>query len=268
MIGSVFLETLKQTWKQMIYWGIGLAAMALLIVLMVPLFDMQSVATLLESFPPVILAMVGIGEDLAIFTTNEGFVAIGFFGKSALIFAVYPVVMGMRISANEEDNGTSDVLLSLPIARAQVMAEKFLAYALSMVGVVVLIYLGLHVGVVLGGVELDVARLAEVTFYLIPLMVFVMAATMLIAVLVRRRTVALGIVTAFVIISYMLQTIGAAAEGTVAESMGAISFLTYYNAGEILSQGFIWPHIAGFVGLSVVMLLASLYRYEQRDIAV
>jgi len=268
MIGSVFLETLKQTWKQMVYWGVGLAAMALLVVLMVPLFDMQSVAALLESFPPVILAMVGIGDDLAVFTTNEGFVALGFFGKSALIFAVYPVVMGMRISANEEDNGTSDVLLSLPISRAQVMVEKFLAYSVSVVGVVVLIYLGLHGGVVAGGVELDVARLAEVTFYLIPLMVFVMAATMLIAVLARRRTLALGIVTAFVIISYMLQTIGAAADGTVAESVGAISFLTYYNAGEILSQGFIWPHIAGFLGLSVLMLLAALYRYERRDIGV
>ena len=192
MIGSVFLETLKQTWKQMVYWGAGLAAMALLVVVMVPLFDMQQMKDLLASFPPVILAMIGVGSELDVFATNEGFVAIGFFGKSALIFAVYPVVMGMRISANEEDDGTSDVLLSLPISRAQVMVEKFLAYAVSVVGVVVLIYLGLYVGVVLGGVELEVARLAEVTFYLIPLMVFVMAATMLIAVLARRRTVALG----------------------------------------------------------------------------
>ena len=268
MLGSVFLETLRQTWKPMVYWGVGLAAMALLIVLMVPLFDMQSVATLLESFPPVILAMVGIGDDLAIFTTNEGFVAVGFFGKSALIFAVYPVVMGMRISANEEDDGTSDVLLSLPISRAQVMVEKFAAYSLSIVGVVVLIYLGLYAGVALGGVDMVVARLAEVTFYLIPLMVFIMAATMLIAVLARRRTVALGLVTAFVIISYMLQTIGAAAEGTVAETVGAISFLTYYNTGEIMKQGFIWPQIAGFAGMSALMLLAALYRYEQREIAV
>ena len=98
--------------------------MALLIVLMVPLFDMQAMSALLESFPPVILAMVGVGDDLAVFTSNEGFVALGFFGKSALIFAVYPVVMGMRISANEEDEGTSDVLLSLPISRAQVMVEE------------------------------------------------------------------------------------------------------------------------------------------------
>ena len=268
MIGSVFLETLKTSWKQMVYWGVGLAAMALLVVIMVPLFNMQDMRKLLESFPPVILAMIGVGKELEIFATNEGFVAIGFFGKSALIFAVYPVVMGMRVTANEEDSGTMDVLLSLPVERARVVIEKFLAYGVSCIGVVLLIYLGLHLGVFLGGVELDVLRLAEVTFYLIPLMVFIMAATVLIAVLVRRRTVALGIVTAFVIVSYMLQTIGLAAEGTVAESIGVVSFLTYYNAGDILSQGFIWPHIAGFVIVSAVLLVASLYRYERRDIGV
>lgn len=268
MIGAVFIETLKQTWKQMVYWGVGLAALALLVVIMVPLFNMQDMRKLLESFPPVILAMVGVGSDLEIFATNEGFVAMGFFGKSALIFAVYPVVMGMRVTANEEDSGTMDVLLSLPLERARVIIEKFLAYGLSCVGVVVLIYLGLHLGVLMGGVDLDVGRLVEITFYLVPLMVFIMAATVLIAVMARRRSLALGIVTAFVIISYMLQTIGAAAEGTVAEPIGAISFLTYYNAGDILAQGFIWPHIAGYVALSVLLLLAALYRYERRDIGV
>ena len=268
MIGSVFVETFKQTWKQMVYWGLGLAAMALLVVMMVPLFDMQAMKELLASFPPFILAMIGIGQDLEIFATNEGFVAVGFFGKSLLIFAVYPVVMGMRITANEEDSGIMDMLLSLPVQRARVIIEKFLAYGVSIIGVVVLIYLGLQIGVIVGGVEMDVARLAEVTFYLIPLMVFIMSVTTLIAVIVRRRSVALGIITAYVVLSYMLQTIGLVAEGTVAEPIGAVSFFTYYNAGDILSQGFIWPHIAGFVVLTVVLLLASLYRYEQRDIAV
>ena len=66
----------------------------------------------------------------------------------------------------------------------------------------------------------------------------------------------------------MLQTIGLVAEGTVAEPIGAVSFFTYYNAGDILSQGFIWPHIAGYLLLAGVLLVASLYRYERRDIAV
>ena len=268
MIGSVFLETLRQTWKQMVYWGVGLAAMALLVILMLPLFDMQQMKELLASFPPVILAMIGVGNELEIFATNEGFVAVGFFGKSMLIFAVYPVVMGMRITANEEDNGTMDMLLSLPVQRARVVIEKFVAYSVSIIGVVLLIYFGMHLGVLIGGVELDVARLAEVTFYLIPIMVFTMAATLLIGVVVRRRQVALGIITAYIIMSYMLQTIGLAAEGTVAEPIGAVSFFTYYNTGDILTQGYIWPHIVGFVLFTAAMLLLSLHRYERRDIAV
>lgn len=269
MLGAVFLETYRQTWKQMLYWGIGLAVMVMSVVLMVPVFDMQQMKELLESFPPFVLALVGVGgEELEIFATNEGFVAMGFFGKSALIFAVYPVVMGMRITANEEESGAMDVVLSLPLPRARVMLEKFLAYSVSIFGVVLLIYIGLHLGAILGGVDLDVQRLAEVTFTLVPLMVFVMAATMFVGVIVRRRQVALGVITAYVIISYMLQTIGTAAEGTIAEPVGSVSFLTYYNAGDILGQGFIWPHVAGFLLVTGGLFLASLYRYERRDIAI
>lgn len=268
MIGSVFLETYKQTWKQMVYWGAGLAAIGLLVVIMVPLFDMQDMKELLESFPPFILAMVGVGSDLEVFATNEGFVAIGFFGKSALIFAVYPVVMGMRVTADEEDSGIMDMQLSLPVDRARFVVEKFAAYAVSIVGLVVMIYLGMYIGVLVSGIELDMARLTEVTFYLVPVMVFIMAVTMIIAAIIRRRQVALGIVTAFVIVSFMLQTIGAAAEGTVAESIGAISFFTYYNAANILSSGFVGTHIVGFVGISLILLVATLYRFEGRDIGI
>ena len=268
MIGSVFLETLRQTWRQMLYWGLGLASLGLLVVLMVPLFDMQDMKELLESFPPFILALIGIGSDLEIFTTNEGFVAVGFFGKSALIFAVYPVVMGMRITADDEDSGIMDVLLSLPVPRMQVVIEKFAAYAFSIVGVVAMIYLGMAFGVAISGVELDMSRLTEVILYLIPVMIFVMAVTMCIAAFVRRRQVALGIVTAFVIASFMLQTIGAMAEDTIAETIGQISFFTYYNAANIMTDGFVWSHIIGLVGLSLVLLIFSLYRYEGRDVGI
>ena len=268
MIGSVFVETYRQTWKQMLYWGLGLASLGLLVVLMVPLFDMQDMKELLESFPPFVLAVIGVGSDLEVFATNEGFVAVGFFGKSALIFAVYPVVMGMRITADDEDSGIMDVLLSLPVQRMQLVVEKFAAYAVSIVGVVAMIYLGMHFGTAISGVELDMNKLTEVIFYLVPVMIFVMAVTMCIAAVARRRQMALGIVTAFVIASFMLQTIGAMAEDTIAEPISRISFFTYYNAAIIMTDGFVWAHIIGLAGLSLVLLFFSLYRYEQRDIGV
>ncbi len=268
MIGSVFIETFKQTWKQMLYWGIGLASFGLMIVLMIPVFDVQQFKEMLETFPPMMLAMFGIGADIELFTTNEGFVAIGFFGKFALIFAVYPVVMGMRITANDEDNGTMDILLSLPIQRMHMIIERFLAYSLSIVGVVIMIYIGMIIGVAMSGVDLNMNTLSAVIFNLIPVLIFVLAFTLFIGTLVRRRQIALGIVTAFVIASFMLQTIGAMAVGTIAEPIGAVSFFTYYNAGTILADGIVWTHIAGLVALSTILLSLSLYRYEQRDIGI
>jgi len=268
MTGSIFIETFKHTWKQMLYWGIGLASMGLMVVLMIPVFDIQQFKELLETFPPMMLAMFGIGSDIELFATNEGFIAIGFFGKFALIFAVYPVVMGMRITANDEDSGTMDMVLSLPVQRARVVIERFLAYAVSVIGVVLMVYIGMTLGVAISGVELNMSALSTVIFNLIPVLIFVLAVTLFIGTIVRRRQIALGIVTAFVIASFMLQTIGAMAEGTVAEPIGAISFFTYYNAGTILADGIVWIHIAGLVALSILLLGFATFRYEQRDIGI
>ena len=268
MRGSIFIETFKQTWKQMVYWGLGLASMGLLVVLMVPFFDMQQLSDLLGSFPPIMLAMIGIGKDLELFATPEGFVAMGFFGKSALIFAVYPVVMGMRITANEEDEGIMDMILSLPVQRTEVIIERFAAYTVSIIGVVAMIYIGMTVGVVLSGVELDMTALTTVIIMLIPVLTFVMAFTMFVATIMRRRQVALGIITAFVIASFMIQTVGAMAEGTFAEPIGLISFFTYYNAGNILADGLVLAHIVGLLALSLILVGLSVQRFEQRDVGI
>lgn len=268
MRGSIFIETFKQTWKQMLYWGLGLASMGLLIVLMVPVFDMQQMKELLESFPPILLAMIGIGKDLELFATAEGFVAMGFFGKFALIFAVYPVVMGMRITANDEDDGIMDMVLSLPVQRSWVILERFAAYTVSIVGVVAMIYIGMSIGVAFSGVDLNMTALTTVIIMLIPVLTFVMAFTMLVATIVRRRQVALGIITAFVVASFMIQTAGAMAEGTFAEPIGWISFFTYYNAGSILANGLILGHIVGLLALSLVLIGLSIQRFEQRDVNI
>jgi hypothetical protein len=91
---------------------------------------------------------------------------------------------------------------------------------------------------------------------------------MLVATIVRRRQVALGIVTAFVVASFMIQMLGAMAEGTFAEPIGWISFFTYYNAGNILADGFVWAHIIGLTILSLVLIGLSVQRFEQRDVGI
>lgn len=268
MRGAVFIETFKQTWLHMLYWGMGLAAFGLLVALMVPLFDIQQFAELMETLPPFMLGALGVGNDPSVIGTVEGFVAIGFFGKFALIFAVYPVVMGMRVSSNEEDNGTLDMVLSTPVQRSTYIIERFLAYAVSIVGVVVMIYIGMSVGVVVGNVDIDMGALSSLIWNLIPILIFVLALTILVGSFIRRRKRALEIMTAYVIISFVIQTVASMATDTALESIGVISFFTYYNAPDILSNGIVPLHVFGLTALTVIFLVGSMYFFERRDIGL
>ncbi|MBZ0279068.1 MAG: ABC transporter permease, partial [Anaerolineae bacterium] len=146
MIGSVFKETLRQTWVQMVYWGVGIGVLAGFGVLFVPVMDALNIVKFLETLPPVLLAAVGVGSDMEFLATTEGMVGVILFGKMLLIFAAYPVVMGLRVTVNEEDSGTLDVLLSLPVARWQVIIEKFLAYLVTIIVISLLAYIGLMIG--------------------------------------------------------------------------------------------------------------------------
>lgn len=268
LISKVLIETIKHTWKQTLLWGLGLASLGTLVVLMVPLFDMQDMRELLQNFPPALLAAAGIGSDFELFATQEGFVAMGFFSKSLLIFAVYPVVMGMRVTSDEEDKGIFAFHLSLPLTRSQLVIGKFLAHAISTVVVVLLIYLGIWVGSVGADLQLDMGKMAAVTWYLLPLMVFIMAVTVGVAALARRRQTALGLITGFVVVSYVLQTLGAMDEGGIGEALGQVSFFTYYNTGSILADGVNMTHIAGFLVISLAMLALGITAYDRRDLGI
>ena len=268
MISVVLIETIKQTWKQTLLWGLGLASLGTLVVLMVPLFDMQAMRELLQNFPPALLAAAGIGSEFELFATQEGFVAMGFFSKSMVIFAVYPVVMGMRVTADEEDKGIFAFHLSLPITRSGLVVGKFLAYSVSTVAVVLLIYLGIWVGSVGAALDLDMGKMATVTWYLLPMMVFIMAVTVGIATVARRRQVSLGIITGFVVVSYVLNAIGEMDAGGIGGTLGQASFFTYYNTGELLASGANAAHLAGFFVLSAALLVFGVYAYNRRDLGV
>ena len=223
MNGAVFTETLKQNWKQTIYWGIGLGAMVTIVVLMVPFFDGAEFVKLVESLPPALMRAAGVGDDASILATTEGFIAVGFFGKLALIFAVFPIVMGLKVISNEEDDGIMDSVLSLPIDRKQLIVEKFLAFMVMNAVVVVMIFIGLWIGVqaVSVDVEVNMQPLTDMVIQLMPILSFLLAVTIFVGALIPNRTLALGILTAFVVASFMIQTVGSMVEGGLGEAITA-----------------------------------------------
>lgn len=268
MVGVIFRHTLRHSWLQALYWGLGLGLMALLVVLVLPLMDYNKMAELIQNLPPFVRAAVGVGDDLEYAFSTEGMIAVGFFGKLALIFAVYPAVVGMRVIANEEDAGILDVVLTLPVRRWQVLLERFLAYLATLLIICGLVFLGLWAGAQLAGQALDLGKLAVSALNLLPTLTLVLAFTVFAGALIGRRTVALTVVTLFVVGSFALETVGGMAKGTAAEGLRSLSFFAYFDALGVMRSGLAAANVVVLVGAAAALLAGSVWAFQRRDVGV
>lgn len=269
MKGSVFKEILRQTWPQMLYWGVGLGLMGLFIIVIVPdAAGLQAMTDFFARMPPFLLQAVGVGDDISFLATPEGFITVGFFGKMLTMLAVYPILVGLRVTLFEEDNGTMDMLLSLPVPRGQVLIEKFLAYTVTLLVIIALIFIGLWVGAQIAPFELNIGRLAVTSLNILPSMLLILAFTILMGAVIRGKRLAIGITAAFVMGSFMLDTLGDMATGSFAENVKWISFFNYYDSTSVMKNGIVWGNVALLMAITVVLLGASLYFFQRRDVGI
>ena len=133
--GIIFRRTLRDSRGGILGWGIGIGLITVMVILLYPtLTQFEGFAQMLES--PIYKAMLGEMADAAAFLSPEGFIAVYVLALAPLYLAVYLVILGLNVTAGEEERGTVDLLLSTPTPRWQVIVEKFAA----MIVITVLIF--------------------------------------------------------------------------------------------------------------------------------
>lgn len=267
MAGAVFKDTLRHTWRLTMIWGLGFLAMMILVVQMAPFMKGLELVDLLQSLPPWLMAAAGI-TDASLLETSEGLIALGFFGKLALLFAAYPVVMGLRVTSEEETDGTMDVMLSLPLPRWRVILEKFLAYVVNIIILLALSVLGLYIGQITTAIELDMQRLATITLTIAPVMIFVLALTTFVGSLIGQRQTVLTIITIYIIFSFAMQTVGPMLDTAWMNAIESFALFSYYDIESTLRDGIVIWHVMLMLGLAAILIAVSFFTFENRDIAV
>lgn len=266
MSGSIFFETLRRSWRAALYWALGIALMGVYVVVVIPdVKVLKQYGELIKSMPKFLLAAVG--GDAASLATPEGFFGYSFFGWIMLVLAMFGVIAGMNITANEEDRGIMDVLLSLPLPRWRIVLEKYLAYVVMVLFIALVSFVSVWALVQNSTVfTLSTARLAEGMFNLVPSTLLVIAFTALVATVVRRRNTALAISAVFVVASYFVDVIGRSADS--AGGLRALSFYSYYNGSEVLVKGLVWGSAIGLLVVAVLLIVAATAAFQRRDVGV
>jgi ABC-2 type transport system permease protein len=266
MNGAIFIETFKRSWRQMLYWSLGMAGLGAYIAAVLPSAGKLKME-MIEDMPPIMLQAFGL-SDTAMLATPEGLIAFGFLTYGLLILLVFAVLAGLNVTANEEDDGILDLVLSLPIARWKIVAEKLAAYALMLTVILIASYVGLLIGVATTGLEIELTNIllggGNMLFGLLSVMTF----TAFVAVFVRRKATATSIVVSTLILMYFINFIGNTVGDSLAGSIRNLSFFRYADAQYVVVEGFNIAYWGLLGGVAVLFLVAALWTFERRDVGV
>jgi ABC-2 type transport system permease protein len=267
MAGSIFKEVLRRSWRQIIYWGIGIALLIVYIATVLGDSEMLAAYTeMVAKMPTGLMEMFGLNPETL--GSVEGYLAWGVFSYTALIIAVYAVIAGLNVTANEEDSGIMDVLLSLPVPRWRVVIEKLAAFTVMLLGIVAIGFVAMVLAMQTTDYYIGVGQLLQSFLNMIPISLFVMAFTAFVSALVRGRNTAAAIATAFVIASYFIDSIGGMLGGDFADALGRLSIFHYFDPEPVLLGGLVWTNVLGLLAAAALLLGGTQWAFNRREVGL
>ncbi|SDR19037.1 ABC transporter permease [Natronobacterium texcoconense] len=241
-------------------------AMAVLAGFMVWIFPSYSEAfgedeEILEALPEAMIRVF----DVQTMASLEGFLAFELYVFGWIILlGLYVAYLGAGTIADDVERGRMDIVLAMPISRAQVALERFAGLAVPIVAVNVLTPIVVYVGGHLIDEPIAAVDLLAVHLLSIPYLFACGAIGLLASVIVDRTGIAQR---AAIGVTFGLFLIESLLIDTDYEAFGAISPARYYDPNEILLEStYDLVNVAVLVAMIVVLLAASAIWFRRRDV--
>jgi ABC-2 type transport system permease protein len=260
-----FRYTLFRLRGQILGWGLGVAALGLLIVPFWDLFmeQQEEFLQMLENYPPEFLAF--FGGDATALMTPQGYLGMYGFALLPPILGIFAVLTGSSLLAGDEEGGQLDLILAHPVGRARLFWGRLLAVIAATLAILVLGWLGFSL--LLGGSTIGITwgRMALPFLPLLAqILIYATLALVLSMVLPARRHAA-TVAGVIMVASYLLSSLA-----RLSPDLGAIAqFLPYdyFQGGDALN-GLNWTWLLSLLGASAALGLLAWWRFQRRDIRV
>jgi len=256
---ALLAKTLRDLKWQVFWYGVGLAALAALVVYIYPSYSEQfadfEVPEALQAF---------IGE--ASFHTPQGFLTAEFFSWVPILLVIFAIMAGTSLLAGEEAEGTLDLLLAQPLGRTRLALEKMAGFAVGVFLILLIAYVGWLVSVPFVAIDVSLVRLFFATLELGPLVLLFGAGAMWCGALFPDRKLATGVVTAFAVASYFLNYIATLVDAL--EPLAWLSVFHYVGSSDTLTGSFDPVDLTVGLFATAVLAVLTLLSFERRDLGV
>ena len=265
MLVNVYLKSLLDLRRPIVWWSLGLFLYAFVIVLIYPSFqDLPELNEILGDEDSIIRAFTGNVED---FASPEGFLTAEMLSFTfPLLFIVFNLWLGTSWLAGEERRGSLEVLLSHPVRRTTILLQKFAAIATGTAALAVVVFVGTLAGIVI--VDMDISLLNVIQAYvgLALLGMTFGALALFVGAWTGKPSTTIGVGGAVGIVAYVANTFGPIVDGL--EWSQYLSPIYYFIGGDPMANGLNLAHSGVLIGASVVLVAAASYLFERRNLAV
>ena len=260
---TLTMRTVSERWRSTFGWGLGLVLMAVLQLAVYPSVAKSSAS--MQDFVNEWPEAFRQAFNLDAYTTGAGFLNAEMFSMMVPLVLIAVAVSGAAAAtAGEEERGTADLLLSLPVSRGRVVVAKVLATVIAVLLVAAATLLTIAVGAPLVDLEVGLGELAAGVLMTVLLALFFGAVALLVAAATGKRTVALGTAVGLALGAFLLNALAPMADWL--EPWQKASPFNWALGDNPLVNG-VDAVMAGVLAVAAIALVVIAHvAYRRRDI--
>jgi len=217
MLRSLALKTLRDSRRGLLLWSVGLIGMVALMMAVYPTVrDDPALNDLVKRYPDALKSVIGFGGALD-YASPAGYLGSELFSfMIPLLLIIAAVAAGSGAVAGEDERGTMELLLTLPIARGRLVLEKLASLIAEVAWLGAVLWASLWIGAVSIDMRISGAHLAAGTVSAVLVGVLFGALALAIGAATGRRGLSIGLTCALAVAAYLvnvLAPLGRAAVG-------------------------------------------------------
>ena len=260
---TLFLHEIKRNKLSLIIWSVALAWMLGICIIIYPEMQTQ-MGDLGAMFSDMGAFSDAFGMDMLNFGEFMGYFGVEIGNTLGLGGALLAGIVGVTALSKEERDGTAELLLTMPVSRTRIVAEKLLFSAFHILVVNLACVIVSAVGILAISVEADAGKIALIFLANFIMQLEIMAITFGISAFLKKGAMGIGIGISFGL--YFLNILANLADEI--EFVGKITPFGYANSGYIIEYGKIelLPLIIGIV-LAMLGISVAFEKYTKKDIS-
>jgi ABC-2 type transport system permease protein len=265
MLASVLGRGLFEQRRAVIGWSLGTAALVLVTIAYYPsIRDNPQLNSFYESLPDAVQALSG-GVGLN-FASATGYLTSQLFAITVpIIFIIYGVLLGAAAIGREEDRGTAELLLTAPIGRRRVVAEKAAAAVALLTALGLALFASLLLGEVLVDIHISALNLLAASIASVLIGATFGAFALTISGALGHRAHPAAWAGSLAVVAYLLYSLAPVVSSL--DTWQKLSPFYWYLASDPLANGFELGHLAILAAASVVLTIAAALMFDRRDVA-